>query len=218
MKKMITAMFVVACAAAHAQTSSPVRLNVYTHYVFDDAVDSYYSSTAYYNGTVNGGFQWGLGIEYMVQPTQGIELTYLHQDTKAPTSYYDNTALKSADFDLAINYVFLGSTRYIPRSEKIELFFGGQLGMGIVKISNPASGNEDSNTKFAWGLKGGTNIWLNEKAGLKLQAALQSVTQAVGGGLYFGTGGVGAGATSYSTVYQFSLGGGLVFRFGGAKH
>ena len=215
----MTAVFVVAGMAAHAQSTSPVRLNLYTNYVFDDAVDSYYSSTAYYNGTVNGGFQWGIGLEYMIRPTQGIEIVYLRQDTKAPTTYYDYTAIadpvKSAEFDLGISYIFLGSTRYIPRSEKVELFLGGQLGLAIVHISNPTSGNEGSNSKFAWGLKGGTNIWLNQSAGLKLQAGLQSISQAVGGGLYFGTGGVGAGATSYSTVYQFSLGGGLVFRFGG---
>src|SRR5215203_879685 len=201
LKKIITVMFVAAGMAVHAQTPSPIRLNVYTNYVFDDAVDSYYSSTSYYNGTVNGGFQWGIGLEYMVSPMQGIEIIYLRQDTKAPTTYYDYTAIanpvKSAEFDLGISYIFLGSTRYIPRSEKLEPYFGVQLGLGIVNISNPTSGNEGGNSKFAWGLKGGTNIWMGSgKAGIKLQAGLQSISQAVGGGLYFGTGGVGAGATS----------------------
>ncbi len=34
------------------------------------------------------------------------------------------------------------------------------------------------------------------------------------GGFYFGTGGVGAGVSSYSTMYQFGVGGGLVFKLG----
>jgi hypothetical protein len=41
---------------------------------------------------------------------------------------------------------------------------------------------------------------------------LLSAVQAVGGGLYFGTGGAGAGVSGFSTFYQFSLGGGLVFK------
>jgi hypothetical protein len=47
-----------------------------------------------------------------------------------------------------------------------------------------------------------------------LQAQLQSAVQAFGGGLFVGTGGVGAGVNSYSTIMQFGLGGGLVFKFG----
>ena len=37
----------------------------------------------------------------------------------------------------------------------------------------------------------------------------------MGGGLYFGTGGAGAGVSTYSSYYQFNLGGGLVFKLGG---
>jgi hypothetical protein len=33
--------------------------------------------------------------------------------------------------------------------------------------------------------------------------------------LYFGTGGAGAGLSSYSSMLQFGLGGGLVFKLGG---
>jgi hypothetical protein len=50
--------------------------------------------------------------------------------------------------------------------------------------------------------------------GVKLQAQLLSITQSVGGGVFFGTGGASAGISSYSSVYQFSLGGGLVFELG----
>ena len=57
------------------------------------------------------------------------------------------------------------------------------------------------------------NFWASEKIGIKLQAQLLSVAQATGGGLYFG-GGAGVAVSSYSTIYQFGLGGGLVFRFG----
>jgi hypothetical protein len=147
----------------------------------------------------------------------------LRQDTKAPTSYYDNSGVnpgvRDREFDVAVNYIFIGSTRYLKTKSAFEPYGGIQLGVGIVEVSNPTSGDETTNTKFAWGLKLGTNVWLGQSKsfGIKLQGGLQSVSQAVGGGIYFGTGGVSPGLASYSTVYQFSLGGGVAFKFGGAS-
>lgn len=217
MKKALAILLLFCSIQAFTQAKPQVRLNAYTNYVFDDHVDSYYSSTAFYEGVVKAGLQWGVGLEYMFRPTQGVELVWLHEDTKAPTTYYDNAGIggvKSRDFDLSINYILIGSNRYIPTSGALEPYFGGHLGIGIVNVSNPTSGSETNATKFAWGLKLGTNIWASQKIGIKLQAALQSMAQAAGGGLYFGTGGAGAGVSTYSTIYQFSLGGGLVFKFG----
>ena len=110
----------------------------------------------------------------------------------------------------------LGTTRYVKVNPSIEPYFGLSLGAGFVSVSNPTTGNESSTTKFAWDLKGGTNIWASEKLGIKLQASLASLAQGAGGGIYFGTGGVSPGLSTYSSILQFSLGGGLVFKFGGA--
>jgi hypothetical protein len=74
----------------------------------------------------------------------------------------------------------------------------------------------DNAAKFAWGVRGGANLYPGgdkARVGLKLQVGLVSPVQAVGGGLFFGTGGAGAGITTFSTMTQFALGGGLVFRF-----
>ena len=87
-------------------------------------------------------------------------------------------------------------------------------GMAIVGIDSPSRGASGSVSKFAWGMRLGANIWATPRIGLKLQADLESIVDGVGGGLYFGTGGVGAGVTTYSTFYQFGLGGGLTFRLG----
>jgi hypothetical protein len=57
-------------------------------------------------------------------------------------------------------------------------------------------------------------VWAGEKFGIKLQAQLTSVSQGAGGGLYFGTGGAGVGLSTYSSIYQFGLGGGLTFKLG----
>jgi hypothetical protein len=231
MKKLLVMAFIVISSYAFSQVvvqSAPpqsaqtvaikqkpaftlhLRLNAYTFYAFDDNVDSYYSTTDYYNGTIKGGFQWGGGLEYMMIPGQSIELSYLRLDTEAPMEYYDNR-IKNTTFDVATNYILIGSNRYFGMNPKVEPYAGLQAGMGIFNVANPDNGNSGNSTKFAWGAKLGLNIWASEKVGIKIQAGLNSAVQSAGGGLYFGTGGVGAGVSTYSTFYQFFVGGGLTF-------
>ncbi|ULQ54074.1 outer membrane beta-barrel protein [Flavihumibacter fluvii] len=212
MKKIlpIVLFFTVLGSIASAQK---VRVNAYTAYVFDDKIDSYYDANSYYEGTIKGGFQWGVGLEYMLDRTKGIELKYLRQDTKAPMTYY-REGVKEKTFDVAVNYILLGGSNYFETSSgKFEPYLGFGLGCAIIDVSNP-DGGSGSSTKFAWDIKGGSNIWLNEKIGIKLQVELLSAVQSAGGGLYFGTGGASAGLSSYSSMLQFGMGGGLVFKMG----
>lgn len=53
---------------------------------------------------------------------------------------------------------------------------------------------------------------------VKLQAVLTSIALGAGGGIYFGTGGVSPGLATYSSIFQFSLGGGVVFKPGGKRN
>lgn len=205
---VISFLFIIAVSAQE------FRLNGFATYVFDDRVDAYASNTSYYEGKIKGGLRWGAGLEYMMG-TKGIALTYLRQDTDVPMTYYDN-GIKDQVFDLGISWIMLDITNYVPKG-KAELYAGGGLGVGIMNLESPRSGDQGSKTKFAWDLRLGANIWASETVGIKLQADLYSAVQAVGGGFYFGTGGAGAGVSSYSSMLQFGLGGGLVFRFPQSK-
>jgi len=210
MKRLLLTItvLVLLSVAAFAQD---MRVNAYGSYVFDDNVDSYYDYTGYYKGKINGGFQWGLGIELLPHASQGFEILYLRQDTKAPFTYFNN-GFKNTNFDLGVNYIMIGSNRYFRKpGGSVEGFAGGMIGADIMSLNNPDNGNKSSKTKFAWGIKGGVNIWTSPVVAVKLQAQLLSAVQAVGGGFYFGTGGVGTGLSSYSSMYQICLGGGLVF-------
>jgi hypothetical protein len=212
LKKIIISLALVAGIASLASAQS-IRFNGFAAYVFDDKVDSYYDPSNNYNGTINGGLQWGGSFEFMAGPSKGIELKYLRRDAIAPMNYYyNNTNQKHKDFELALNYILLGGTNYFQTGGKVEPYAGASLGMCILTIKNAEAGNDDQATKFAWGIKLGTNIWVSDKVGIKLQADLLSVTQSAGGGLYFGTGGGGAGVGLYSTMYQWGLGGGLTFK------
>lgn len=219
MKKTLIACAMLMAIGASAQN---MRLNAYASYAFDDAVDSYYSNTSYFEGKIKGGLIWGAGLEYLVNPNYGIELSYLRMDTKAPATYYSNqppAGVKSAEFDLAINYLLLGGMRYAKINPSVEGFGGMQLGVAFINATRPSTaviGETSADaTKFSWGLRGGVNIFPNAgNVGLKMQVGLLSAVQGAGGGLYFGTGGAGAGVSTYSSMLQFTLGGGLVFKFG----
>ena len=211
MKKLILPVLVF-CLCSVTSQSQNLRLNLYSAYAFPDAFDSYYDATNYYNGQIQGGYQWGGGLEYMVKPNYGVELLYLRESTTAPSTYYKN-GIQTDNFNLDLNYVMLGGDRLFKApSGKVEGFFGLMAGMVIANIQG--NNYNSTPTKFAWGLRGGATLWPSPKVGIKLQIQLLSAVQAFGGGLYFGTGGVGAGVTTYSTIYQFGMGGGLVFPFG----
>lgn len=213
MKSLFLSLVLVLLIAGVANAQK-IRFNGYTAYVFDDRVDSYYDATNYYDGKIQGGFQWGVGLEYLVHETKGIELRYLRQDTKAPMNYYQD-GIQFSEFDLGLNYILLGGSNYFKlANEMVEPYFGAGIGLAIFSIKNPDNGRSSSAEKFAWNLKAGTNIWVTERVGIKLHAEVVSAVQSAGGGFYFGTGGSGAGISTYSSMYQWSLGGGLSFKLG----
>jgi len=229
MKKILASLVVLffvstaqAQQDAYAQTGQPekIRLNIYGNYAFDDKVDNAYSygSEGFFNAKIQGSFLWGAGLEYRLHQTYGLELMYLRQDTHAPVDYWDYYSPvpgnKHTTLDLSLNYIMLGGVRSFKANSKVEPFGGFMLGMAIIDSKNPEDNISNSATKFAWGARLGTNIWASEKVGVKLQAQFLSVTQGAGGGLYFGTGGAGAGVSTYSSMLQFVLGGGLVFKLG----
>jgi hypothetical protein len=207
--------FTLAISFAFAQKST--RLNGYANYVFDDSYSSLYDSYNYYNGTINGGVQWGVGFEFMLQPTVCLELMWLNQATHAPTTYQTGpgTSVKNENFDLSINYAMLGADKHMPLPNgKSELYGGIFAGVAFMNLKAPSSGRSSSAEKFAWQMRFGFIYWAAAKVGIKLQAQLTSIAQGAGGGFYFGTGGVGAGVSTYSSMYQFGLGGGLTFKVG----
>jgi len=217
MKPILSILLVCFFITGSSQTT---RLNGYAMYVFDDKFDSYYSPGDYYEGKFKGGLQWGVGIEYMPTPMNGIELLYLNQQTTAPTTYaYPGlSGIKTTNFDVGFNWAMLAFNRHMRKpGSKVEGFGGGMLGAAFINVDNPDNNTGNSATKFAWGLRLGANIWASEKVAIKLQTQLLSAVQGAGGGLYFGTGGAGAGVSTYSSMLQFGLGGGITFALGGSK-
>ena len=216
MKSILSILLVFFFITASAQHT---RLNGYAMYVFDDQFDSYYDNSNYYEGKFKGGLQWGAGLEYLPHESSGIELLYLNQQTTALTTYaIPGSGVKTTNFDVGFNWLLLAGNRYMRKpGSKVEGFGGFMLGAAFINVDNPVNGNSNSATKFAWGFRLGANIWASERVAIKLKTQVLSAVQGAGGGLYFGTGGGGVGVSTYSSMYQFGLGGGITFALGGSK-
>ena len=216
--KKIVAMFFVLCSAhfARAQRQVPIVLNVYGGYTFADRINlgNYYNYNNY--GYIEDDGQWGGSIEAFVDKQRSVELSYQYMGTHA--DFYDWQGQTNHKDDAAsIQYIMIGGNNYLPTNSNILPYGGIGLGLGIAHFNYYDDGGSSTLTKFAWNLHLGVKIKTQSTVAFKLQAYLQSIVQGVGVGVGFGTGGAGAGVTTYSTMLQFGLGGGISFAIGHRK-
>jgi hypothetical protein len=213
-KVMFSALLMTIAFVSFGQKG--VRLNFYTAYVFDDGFDVVNDANTYYNGTVKGGVQWGGGLEYLFNPQSSAEILYLHRSTKVPTNFkFGGTGPAPApvEFDLKHDFIMLsGDGHFSQHGSKAEGYAGLMAGVLLSHLETP-QGKSSSNENFAWGGRVGGNIWFTPKLGLKLQAMILSASRATGGDYYWSWYGP-IYLTEYTTLWQFSLGGGLALKLG----
>lgn len=199
---LLCSAFLAVTLTATAQTSS-VTLLTFAGYTFADKFETYYGY-----GKIQNAFQWGAGLEFGIQPGAAMELIYLRSDADA---YYDSYYDKRIEGKVGLNYILLGATRYAPINDVVSGF--GTFDMGAGFTSNIDESLSSSNvTKFAIGGRLGLRIAPNDKISLRVHAQILSPVQWIGGGVYFGTGGSGAGVSTGSTIWQFQFGGSVNYR------
>lgn len=180
---------------AHAQS---LRINLTGGYIFRDRFPIT-TTLGVLEATIKEAPVFGGGLEYMVSEDYGIELYYLGMPTEG--SVRDRFQRYSED--LMVNYIMAGGVRYATFSERVKGFGGVSLGVAAFE------GETVSRGYAAWGLRGGVLASLSDRIDLRVSAQLHSPIEAVGGGVYIGTGGTGGGVQTYSTIYQFGFMGGL---------
>ena len=213
MKKIF--LLLVSAATMTTMMGQHARLNFYGAYTFDDGFDVVNDANTFYNGTVKGGVQWGAGLQYMFNKQSSAEILWLHRTTTVPANFKfgSNTQLRSETFDLKHDFIMLSGDGHFGGGGKAEGYAGIMGGVLISNLEASSLGKSSSNTNFAWGGRIGTNIWFSPKLGLKLQALILSASRATGGSYYWSWYGP-IYLTEYSTLWQFSLGGGLAFKLG----
>lgn len=199
MKKYLLVLCIIATTAT--LKAQDMAVNVFGGYVFGDDV-----TLDYGYGHVDESAIFGGSLEFMMPRNVSLELSYQHQSTTASA----NQGLVSDRGNITVGYAMVEGNRYAKFKEKFSGYFGGGLGVGIVT----PDGNYETICRLAWKIKAGILMTPSDKFGIKVGMQLNSLVQGIGGGLYFGTGGAGAGATAYSSIYQFGFHGGIYFRFG----
>jgi len=195
-----------------------IRLSTYAAHVFDENFVYKQSGYTFYKGQINQGLQWGVGAEYFIDKQVGIELTYLRENADMFTTYEARTSdpNKTRNYSLGLNYILLGGNAHFAcanhKEQKLDAYGGVSAGVAISDINTQDNGTMLSSTKFAWSARLGGNIWISHTIGIKLQTQLLSAIQAMGKKESWCLGVVGM--SCYSAIWQFNVGGGLVFRIG----
>lgn len=180
-----------------------VELSPFGGYTLRSTFDVAGGSMRVYGGPTYGGI-----LTYNINPRYGVEFMYSRQSTEADSrSIY----LSDLGVPVAVVYTMIGGLKQFPVSEQVIPFVGVNIGAAglISQVRRYGEG-----WRFAVGLKAGTKFMLSEMVGLRLQAAMNMPVQGFGSSFFVGTGGAGVGVGTYSSIFQFTFTGGLVFHFG----
>jgi len=179
----------------------PIYFTATGGYVFKDKVTLDNGGTGY----IGDGFVWGVILTIEPVPRFSFDLKYHHQDF---TGSYSYSGITNKEVDASANYIMLGFNKQVPMGD--SRFFTG-FDIGTCLFSPKSDGYSDV-WKFAVGGKLGVKVFITPKVGILVQTNLDIPVQFVSGGLYFGTGGAGAGVSTSSSITQFGFTGGLIFR------
>ena len=185
-------------ASLHAQS---IELMPFAGYTFPENFDVYRGEVR-----ISGGFTYGGNLIFNISELYGVELIYSRQDAEGDVNVVG--FMDGRDIPLSVNYIQAGGVRYFPLNGGVTALAGLNLGAaGIV----PKEDYEQA-WRFAIGLKGGIKYYFTERVGLRVQANMQVPVQGTGAGIFVGTGGSGVTVDAFSTIFQFSFTGGLVFK------
>jgi len=197
-----------------------LRLNGYGAYVLDGSYHIYYPNGDFYKGTINHGPQLGFGMEYMVMPRHGVELSYLRQNTSVFPEGPANSGSRSAD--LRFDYFLVGLNAYPQiRPRRLQPYGGVSAGVIIQTASNMLDITDypvrHSITKFAWATKLGGIFWLAKQVGIKLQAQWLSALQVQNAAVNFDVHRLNGVQAESAIANQFAFGSGFVVKLGKSK-
>lgn len=208
-KVYILVVTLLAFATTDTLLAQQLHINAFGGHTFRERVNiaGTYNGLRYNSVVMEQGEHFGASLEYEFRPDVAVDVRYQLQST---TGFADH-GISRTGFDLDVHFITLGILRYRTFSEKASGFGGLMVGAGIFDSDKFYTSN------FSIGGQLGILLKFSEVIGLKLGAQVLSPVQGAGGGLFLGTGGVNVGVSTFSTVFQFGLTGGLRFSFGGAK-
>ncbi|MFM9026735.1 MAG: hypothetical protein ACKOQ6_01905 [Bacteroidota bacterium] len=187
-----------------------INLTAFGGYFFAETFQLYNGGNVYLN---DGGF-YGASLGFSKDPRIEFELTWQRQITGADAYYYyyDGNIFDDdrVTGDVDIEYFMMGINRMKNLNDHITVYGGFSAGMVVF---TPQDLDVSAVEKFTVALKGGLNLHITDRIGLKLQPQLYIPIQSFGASAFIGSGGSGVSANGYSSITQFGGIGGLTFSF-----
>jgi len=213
-KELLVLIVVIASTPMNSAYGQKIMLNGYGSYVLEGGYNAEYGTSDFLHGKTNDGLQWGVGAEYEMSKSYGVELMYLRRSTHAfQQSKMDPQ--KQLNFDLALNYFLSGINGYLqPQTEKIQVFGSLLAGVVLEEIEFPDNAINSSLTKFAWAVRLGGKYWISDRVGIRLQTQWTSFFVMSGGLPEVDVYGINAGNINFPIAYQFEIGTGLIVKLG----
>ncbi len=184
-------------------TSPKTSLFVPLGYTFDDRVQLDDFSTR-----IEGGFQFGGGLEFFTAPTKSLDISYQYMATKMPLYGVAGNQLNKGNEDGSVQYILMNGNSYFASNGNKIPYIGGGAGVGITNTDGQSS------AAFAFNFKAGVKIASEKTLALKLQAYIQGIT-GVFGADYWTSGSGTTVVPDRATILQFGLGGVVCFDFRG---
>jgi len=208
MRKTLMLLPLAILLATHSFAQTQVELIPSAGYTFPSRTDFY---DVY--GRINGGLNFGGSLKFNLNRSFGLELLYNHMNTQSGLYEYGYGGDKLDGGDLTLDYYMLGGVESFGNGQ-VRPFIGAFLGAAVLTPGTDAANNYSHDTKFAMGAQLGANFYVSPRVGIQLKAQLLSPVDGAGGGFYFSNYGVGSNIDGYSSIYQFSLGAGLIIGLG----
>lgn len=208
MRKIALLLPVILLLSARSFAQTAVELIPSIGYTFPDRND-YYSAYS----RISDGLSYGGSIKFNINRGVGIEVLYSHMNTTSGLYNYGSDQTPISWTNLSFDYIMAGPVQSfnIPNST-VRPFLGVLLGAAI--MTPAASSGYSQDTRFAMGFQLGTNIYCSPRVAIQLKAQLLSPVDDAGSGLFVSNYGAGVGVGGYSSIYQFSLGAGLIIGLG----
>ncbi|MEM9053295.1 MAG: hypothetical protein AAGC47_14675 [Bacteroidota bacterium] len=159
---------------------------------------------------INDNAAYGVDLSYRLRDRYYINLQWTRQDTNMDFFGFREIGVESLG-DVAVEYFNISALSDLgPSVGPVVPFLGA--GVGLV-VATPDRRNLETAYRFGFTLQGGARIWLSDKVGLRLRAAMLAPMQWGSGGLFCSTGsGCDVGVSASTTILQGELSGGVVVK------
>lgn len=208
MKKGII-LFSLICCISGAFAQSSIEFIPLGGYTFSDKVN--FNSTF---GKLDGGFNYGGSFQFNFNRHIGLEVMYNRMQVPANLYNYGQLPGDQPIYSTSagLNYIMAGpvSTFPVPGSP-VSIFIGADLG---AMIFTPSPNSFASNAVFAYGFQAGTNIYMNERVGIRLSARLLGTAPSSSGYYFGGWGDPGGYYYTNPGLVQFAFNAGIIIGLG----